>query len=250
MNACDGKDELIERLWTLNERGACTVDALRAALGGSFSESDLAGLTEAGIARREGPTVLLTEAGRERAEKLIRAHRLGERLIHDVLGKEYEPGACEFEHIVDTGIVDAICTLLGHPRECPHGFPIPEGECCRRSARFARRLIVPLGELAIGQSARIASVHAANDQQMHRLASLRLRPGVTVKMHQLYPACVVECEGASVALDADVADRIHVWMDGDGSPGPGAVNGAEESRRRFPRPRWRWRAGRRNRGAS
>jgi DtxR family transcriptional regulator, Mn-dependent transcriptional regulator len=246
MNACDGKDELLERLWTMNERGERTEEALRGSLEGGFAESDLADLAAAGFAVREGGEVLLTAAGKARAERLIRAHRLGERLIHDVLGKEYEPGACEFEHIVDSGIVDAICTLLGHPRECPHGFPIPEGECCRTSARFARRIIVPLGELAIGQSARIASVHAGSDQQLHRLSSLRLRPGVTVKMHQTYPAFVVECEGASVALDEEVVSRISVWMDGEGGAGPETGNGAKEPRHRFARPRWRWRSGRKN----
>jgi Mn-dependent DtxR family transcriptional regulator len=23
-----------------------------------------------------------------------------------------------------------MCTLLGHPTACPHGSPIPKGECC------------------------------------------------------------------------------------------------------------------------
>jgi len=246
MNTCNTKDEMMERLWTMNEKGDRGEEALRAAMGAAYLESDLADLTEAGFAVRMDGEVHLTSAGNERAVKLIRAHRLGERLIHDVLGKDYEPGACEFEHIVDTGIVDAICTLLGHPRECPHGSPIPEGDCCRASARFARRLIVPLTELAIGQSARIASVHAANDQQMHRFASLRLRPGVTVKMHQLYPACVVECEGASVALDNEVASQIHVWLDDGGAAAAGSEDGAKEARRPIFRPRWRRHAGRMN----
>jgi len=68
--------------------------------------------------------------------QLIRARRLAERLIHDVLGGEFEEGACEFEHMGSTKLIDSICTLLGHPKECPHGLPIPEGECCQRSKDF------------------------------------------------------------------------------------------------------------------
>ena len=26
---------------------------------------------------------------------------------------------------------DALCTMLGHPRKCPHGHEIPVGECCK-----------------------------------------------------------------------------------------------------------------------
>jgi DtxR family transcriptional regulator, Mn-dependent transcriptional regulator len=25
---------------------------------------------------------------------------------------------------------DALCTLLEHPRKCPHGHSIPKGKCC------------------------------------------------------------------------------------------------------------------------
>ncbi len=66
--------------------------------------------------------------GERRARQLVRSHRLAERLTQDVLGQSAEPSACEFEHLLGTEVVDAICTLLGHPRECPHGYPIPTGE--------------------------------------------------------------------------------------------------------------------------
>jgi DtxR family Mn-dependent transcriptional regulator len=212
---CVVGDEILERLWTMKESGRETIEELREILGELFDEGELEGLVRDGFVRRERELVSLTDAGLERARRLVRAHRLGERLIHDVLGKDYEPGACEFEHIVDTGIVDGICTLLGHPRECPHGYPIPEGECCRRFARFAGRHVVPLTELEVGQSARIAYVYAKSDREMHRLASLEITPGAKVKLHQKSPAFVVECEGASIALDDEVAEGINVWTDGE-----------------------------------
>jgi DtxR family Mn-dependent transcriptional regulator len=129
-----------------------------------------------------------------------------------VLGKEFESGACELEHILSTDIVDAICTLLGHPRECPHGFPIPEGECCTVSARYARQMIVPLTELETGCPARVAYVYAQNDRQLHKLMSLQIKPGAIVTLHQKLPSYVMECEGAHIALDTEAAGNINVWV--------------------------------------
>ena len=61
-------------------------------------------------------------------------HRLAERLFRDVLGihdeDEIESSACKFEHILSPDVTERICTLLGHPTACPHGSPIPKGDCC------------------------------------------------------------------------------------------------------------------------
>jgi putative ABC transport system ATP-binding protein len=81
--------------------------------------------------------VELTSRGRERAGSVIRRHRLAERLFTDSLAmdseSEIEQQACKFEHILSPEATDKICTFLGHPRTCPHGAPIPPGECCRIS---------------------------------------------------------------------------------------------------------------------
>jgi putative ABC transport system ATP-binding protein len=78
--------------------------------------------------------IFFTEKGRKRAEDIIRRHRLAERLfvhtfhVHDE--HEVAEQACRFEHILSPEATDSICTFLGHPRTCPHGSPIPAGECC------------------------------------------------------------------------------------------------------------------------
>ena len=141
---------------------------------------------------------------------------LAERLIHDVLGRQFEPAACELEHILATEIVDAICTLLGHPREYPHGFAIPEGECGRASGRYLQQIIVPLTELKSGQTAPVVYVYTKSDQQLHKLTCLQIRPGTVVRLHQEYPSYVIECDGASIPLDAEVVRNIIVWIEGGG----------------------------------
>jgi DtxR family Mn-dependent transcriptional regulator len=263
MNGITNREEMLERLWQLGERGSVTVEGLRASLKGTFDEADLGHLQREGLVSRENEALALTPAGSAHAVRLIRAHRIGERLIHDVLGREFESGACEFEHILATEIVDGICTLLGHPRECPHGFAIPQGECCRVSARYVQKIVVPLTELQIGQTAKVAWVYARSDQQLHRLTSLQIRPGSIVKLHQDYPSYVIECDGASIAMDEDVARSINVWLEGatpvqnvaEHRDRPGVTkHGDPEGRQprhgrpNFTKPGWRWRLGGRGRG--
>ena len=85
--------------------------------------------------------IVFTEKGRKRAEDVIRRHRLAECLFtttfHVNDEKEIAEQACRFEHILSPEATDSICTFLGHPRTCPHGSPIPAGECCLAAAAKA-----------------------------------------------------------------------------------------------------------------
>jgi len=74
----------------------------------------------------------LTEKGAKEAEALIRKHRVLETYLVRELGLPVEK-ACrkvrEFDAFIPSDIVDKMCSKLGHPRCCPHGRPIPPGEC-------------------------------------------------------------------------------------------------------------------------
>ncbi len=235
------EDEVLERLWHLREEGRQDLGALVEALGEGFDPAVLPSLAQQGlvILTEGGQRVELTARGEPRAERVIRAHRLGERLIYDAFGGDFEAGACELEHAVTGELVDAICTLLGHPRDCPHGLPIPEGDCCRRAETTVASPAVALTALEVGQEGRVAYVRCRDDGLLHRIDGLHIRPGATVRVHQKYPTFVIECEGAAVALGEDVAASICVWR---ASPPAGAP--APEP---APAPRRGW-FGRRTRG--
>lgn len=231
MQSSNLKEEYLEVLWYMREDQNNAYQSFREELGASFREELVQELVREGIVRVAEGRIELTETGRDHTRRVIRSHRLAERLVHDVLGVEYEKGACEFEHIINPDLVDSICTLLGHPRECPHGMPIPEGECCRQRAQLVESTVVPLPQLEIGESGRIAYVYAQSDSQLHKLDNLLLRPGVSVKLHQRRPSFVVECENSMIALDDTVAGNIHVWL------------AAERTRPITPRGRRRQRRG-------
>jgi DtxR family Mn-dependent transcriptional regulator len=226
------KEEYLEVLWYMREDQNASYDSFREELGESFREEVVRELADEGIVTLAEGRIGLTEKGREYTRRLIRSHRLAERLVHDVLGVEYEKGACEFEHIVNPDLVDSICTLLGHPRECPHGMPIPEGECCQQRTQMVESTVIPLPQLEIGETARIAYVYAQSDSQLHKLDNLLLRPGATVRLHQRRPSFVVECENSMIALDDTVAGNIHVWV-GPGHPRPITPRGRRRVRRGF-----------------
>jgi DtxR family Mn-dependent transcriptional regulator len=208
------KDEHIERLYYMKEEGTDSMDTLKSAMNENFdaavidelSSDDMVELTE------QENKITLTKKGADYAQQLIRAHRLAERLLYDILGGDFESGACEFEHTVTHELVDSICILLGHPRVCPHGMPIPQGQCCRRSSRTARSSVIRLVELEVGQSARVAYINCKSDQQLHKMDSLRIRPGAVVTLHQKYPTYVVECEGSNIAMDEQIVSNICVWQ--------------------------------------
>lgn len=213
-------DEYLESLWHMAESGenAESTDALISRVHGVFNPDVLTRMSEQNLVelRDGGKRVILMPEGREAARKLIRQHRLAERLIHDVLGvmsEQSENESCEFEHLVAPELVDSICILLGHPRVCPHGKAIPRGKCCENNLRLIECAPVPLTSLKIFDQGRVAFVRCERDEQIHRLDGLQIRPGAVIKLHQTFPAYVIECEGARIALEEKIANLIHVWLD-------------------------------------
>jgi len=217
MNKKRERDEHLEQLWYMKENAKNSVDVLKDAMDDSFEANIIDELISEDMVElaEEENKISLTEKGQDYARQLIRAHRLAERLLYDVLGGDFESGACEFEHTVTPELVDSICILLGHPKACPHGMPIPEGQCCKNSSRTAQSSVVPMVELEVGRSARVAYINCKSDQQLHRIDSLCIRPGAMVTLHQKYPTYVVECEGSNIAMGEEIVSNICVWREPD-----------------------------------
>ncbi|MBN2321773.1 MAG: metal-dependent transcriptional regulator [Acidobacteria bacterium] len=208
--------EVLEAVWTLEEQGSATVDKVVRSAETTVSDELLGRLESEGLlsVNSSGRIRLLPE-GRQIAEKIIRRHRLAERLICDVLGyqvEDSEAAACEYEHVLAEGITNSICTLLGHPRYCPHNKPIPEGECCRQASRALTPIAVSCDQLQVGESARIAYFSTKEHSRLLKLSALGITPGVTLKLIQKWPACVVQCEETEIAFEPDVAQNIYVWQ--------------------------------------
>ncbi|HXF05548.1 MAG TPA: metal-dependent transcriptional regulator [Blastocatellia bacterium] len=207
--------EILEALWTLEEHGAASLVEVQRIAHTEVTEQLLRQMVADGLIVLEGEDqVRLTPQGRTEAARIIRRHRLAERLLCDVLGvtvEESEDAACEFEHLIAEGVTNAICTLLGHPRQCPHGRTIPEGACCRQAREQVSAIVVPCTRLNIGEQGRIAYISTRAHPRLLRLAALGVTPGAPIKLLQKWPSYVIQCEETEIALEEEIAREIHVW---------------------------------------
>lgn len=217
-------DEYLEALWYLAEEGDLSMERLQNWIDATFDEQVIRDLTQQQLVRVQGKKIELTPKGYEQAKQIVRGHRLAERLLADVLGmkpKEIEQGACEFEHILIPEIVDSICTLLGHPSECPHGLKIPEGNCCRQARDTLGSAIVPLSRVRIGDRVKVCYINTKSNSRMHKLCHFGLVPGSYLKVHQQFPSFVIQFENTQIALEEDIANEIFVFYpEGKQEPPP------------------------------
>src|SRR3954468_6426466 len=108
---------------TLATRVAEMLGVSRASAGEMLKRLEAEGLIERG-AQKEA---LLTESGRARAERVVRKHRIIERLLTDFMGYTAAESHVQADELGDTftdDMIERIDERLGHPDRCPHGWPV------------------------------------------------------------------------------------------------------------------------------
>lgn len=206
-------EEVLEEIWCRRELEEDSVAGLISGSKEPEVETILQELVKKDYISLEDDRVELKPRGNARAGKVVRRHRLAERLLLDLFDLNQEEGeraACLMEHILSPVVTDAVCTFLGHPPTCPHGRAIPQGLCCREPDGAVKPVIFRLSELAPGQPARITLIAHTAQKRMDRLGSFGLVPGTKVTLRQRHPAMVIEMEGSSLALDSEIAGEIYV----------------------------------------
>ena len=105
----------------LNVRQPSVVQMLK-----KLNEKELVEYNKAGV--------FLTETGEKIGSSMMRNSRLLEVLMDSALKVEIdEEMVCGIEHHMNIQFTDALCTMLNHPRKCPHDHEIPMGECCSKT---------------------------------------------------------------------------------------------------------------------
>jgi DtxR family Mn-dependent transcriptional regulator len=212
MKLSESAQELLEILWVTIEEKA------NAGLQKKDTPADGADeLVQHGLAEWKGSLLIPTLIGKREATRAIRRHRLGERLLADVLTMEaalLDEHACRLEHALFDGLDESICTLLGHPQFCPHGKPIPPGKCCRQMRASVGRLIAPLCQLRPGQGGDIAYIQMNNPRRLQKLMAMGVLPGVSVKLLRHSPSFVFDAAYSQFAVDEDIAADIYVRLNG------------------------------------
>src|SRR5881296_1909914 len=133
----------------LASRVAEMLHVSRASAGEMLKRLEAEGLIERG----ERKEALLTATGRERAERVVRKHRIIERLLTDFMGYTAAESHVHADELGDTFTDDMIVRIderLGHPDRCPHGWPVdPDFE------QEENKELHALAELATGTRATI-----------------------------------------------------------------------------------------------
>ncbi|UCE39416.1 MAG: metal-dependent transcriptional regulator [Thermoplasmata archaeon] len=210
MNLSEDAEEDLESLWiSLIEKEKS-----------HFKEKDIgklkavSELKENGLIKKEKDGIKFTKKGKEVAEGVIRRHRLAERLFHDLIRmskREMESPACQFEHILISGEVEeGVCTLLGHPRECPHGRRIPKGRCCRERRSMAGKVIHQLSELKRGQKGTVIYIQTRDHNMLKKLMAMGVLPGRILTLIQRSPSYVFSVGRTQVVVDKEIASNIYV----------------------------------------
>jgi DtxR family Mn-dependent transcriptional regulator len=211
LDLSENAEEVLEQLWELNEQpgdAPITIDQIT-----THDATTLNELIDQNLVVSVDDNVTLTPQGFKTAETVIRRHRLAERLLIDVLDtgeSAVEEAACRFEHALRKGIDENICILLGHPRVCPHGKPIPQGRCCHEGYGNTEKIVSPLSELKPNQRGRIAYLHAKGRRRLQKLMALGVTPGMSVTMIQTFPTHVFQVGHTQLAVDKDIANEIYV----------------------------------------
>ena len=122
-------------LRTIYELGEEGITPMRARIAERLHQSGptvsqtVARMQRDGLVSVEGDRHLeLSETGRLFAGRVMRKHRLAERLLTDVIGLELElvhVEACRWEHVMSETVERRLLELLDHPTESPYGNPIP-----------------------------------------------------------------------------------------------------------------------------
>ena len=126
-------DNLLKEVWHAQEdTGAREFESERFA---AFVENRATFLLMAAeeLVRLGDGRLTFTPLGEQRASRVIRRHRLAERLFCETFGIDpdiVDDHACRVEHTLSPEVVEKLCVFLKHPRTCPHGSPIPAGACC------------------------------------------------------------------------------------------------------------------------
>jgi DtxR family Mn-dependent transcriptional regulator len=163
----------------------------RASAGEMLKRLEAEGLVERG----EHKEAILTATGRERAEQVVRKHRIVERLLTDFMG--YTPAeahvhADEIGESFSDDMIERVSEKLGHPDRCPHGWPVDTD-----FEQAENKELAPLADLGPGSRGEIVRLAEHDGELLHWFYDQGFVPGAEVEVRETQPAA----EQLTVRLD-------------------------------------------------
>jgi DtxR family Mn-dependent transcriptional regulator len=192
---------------TLASRVAEMLGVSRASAGEMLKRLEGEGL----IKRGEHKEALLTKTGRARAERVVRRHRIVERLLTDFMGYTAAEAHVYADDIGETFSDEMVARIeerLGHPDRCPHGWPVdPAFE------QAENRDLAPLAALEPGTKAEIVRLAEHDGELLHWFYDEGLVPGTRIELSKAEPAAgqfTVKLDGREQAIAEKAAAGLFV----------------------------------------
>jgi DtxR family Mn-dependent transcriptional regulator len=192
---------------TLASRVAEMLGVSRASAGEMLKRLEAEGLIERG----ERKEAILTDTGRARAEKVVRKHRIIERLLTDFMGYTAAEAHVHADELGDTfsdDMVERIDDKLGHPERCPHGWPVdPDAEQAENAE------LAPLADLEPPAQATIVRLAEHDGELLHWFYDQGLTPGTELRLQAAEPAAgqfTVRVDGTEKAISEKAAAGLFV----------------------------------------
>ena len=164
-----------------------------------------------------------TEEGRTLAIRVMRKHRLAERLLSDVIGLEWEyvhEEACRWEHVMSEQVERKLLGILDRPTVSPYGNPIPGlEELGVRPAPGVGRDELSIAEWVLSGSTgsravirRLAEPAQFDPEMLAQFAAAGLVPGNTASFTSAGEFVHVEVEGNGEAIDIPMEMASHIFV--------------------------------------
>lgn len=172
---------------------------------------------------RDDRMLELTEAGRAQAIRVMRKHRLAERLLADVIGLEWEyvhEEACRWEHVISEQVERKILELIDTPDRSPYGNPIPglHELGLAENPEFHEGVVTILTRLdesggARGLSlARIGEPAQVDPEFLGQLKALGIVPGATLDVEHRGSRLLITASGADEGVEVDHDLAFHFYV--------------------------------------
>ncbi len=161
----------------------------------------------------------LTQLGKSLATRVMRKHRLAERLLVDVIGLPWQlvhNEACRWEHVISEAVERRLVGLLKDPTEDPYGNPIPGLDELGSPARPkpAPPGLAPLDGLVDAGAQRVVNRIGeplqTDEKLLAALDEAGIRPGVTVAVEPTDDGVTVSASDEPVSLSDQDASHVFV----------------------------------------
>ena len=212
-------DDYLTTIFRFAEEGRPAISArLAEALGispatafGMFKRMDRDGMVQ----WSSNKEIILTPAGNNIAEDVIRRHRLAERLLTDMLHLEWHKAYAEahrLEHGISPEVADRLVAILGNPNTCPHGYSIP-GTDGYSAIRHSRSHLKSLDRIPQGKEVVVQRVPEEDAELLKYLEAYKVGPDAAIKVTEVAAfkgTITLDVCGQEIVISSDTAAKIIV----------------------------------------